>query len=73
MLYLTEGDIPNDAIAVQPDMDQDMKDKIKETFLNMANDEEGAEAMSMWSHLGYTEVDESAYDTIEEYTEKASA
>ena len=73
VLYLTEGDIPNDAIAVQPDMDQDMKDKIKETFLNMANDEEGAEAMSMWSHLGYTEVDESAYDTIEEYTEKASA
>ena len=40
VLYLTEGDIPNDAIAVQPDMDQDMKDKIKETFLNMANDEE---------------------------------
>lgn len=73
VLYLTEGDIPNDAIAVQPDMEQDMKDKIKETFLNMANDEEGAEAMSMWSHLGYTEVDESAYDTIEEYTEKASA
>ncbi len=25
VLYLTEGDIPNDAIAVQPDMDQDMK------------------------------------------------
>lgn len=73
VLYLTEGDIPNDAIAVQPDMAQDMKDLIKETFLNMADDEEGAEAMSMWGHLGYTEVDESAYDTIEEYTEKATA
>lgn len=73
VLYLTEGDIPNDAIAVQPDMDEDMKEKIKETFLNMPNDEEGADAMSMWGHKGYTEVDESAYDTIEKYTEKASA
>lgn len=72
VLYLTKGDIPNDAIAVQPDMDQELKDKIKEVFLNMANDEEGKEAMSLWSHEGYTEVDESAYDTIEEYTKMAA-
>lgn len=72
VLYLTEGDIPNDAIAVQPDMDQEMKDKIKETFLNMANDEDGKEAMSLWNHEGYTEVDESAYDTIAEYTQMAT-
>lgn len=71
VLYLTEGDIPNDAIAVQPDMDPELKEKIKETFLNMADDEKGKEAMSMWNHIGYTEATESAYDTIEEYTEKA--
>ena len=73
VLFLTEGDIPNDAIAVLPDMDEETQDKIRETFLNMANDDEGAEAMSLWGHKGYTEVDEGAYDTIEEYTEKASA
>ena len=72
VLYLTEGDIPNDAIAVRPDMDDEMKEKIKETFLNMPNDEQGAEAMSLWCHKGYEEATEEAYDTIKAYTEKAA-
>lgn len=72
VLYLTEGEIPNDAIAVQPDMNEDLKEAIKEVFLNMADDEEGAAAMSMWSHLGYTEADESVYDTVRDYTEIAA-
>ena len=73
VLYLTEGDIPNDAIAVRPELDEELVDTIKETFLQMKDDAEGADAMSMWGHLGYTEAEESVYDTIEEYTEKASA
>lgn len=72
VLYLTEGDIPNDAIAVQPSMDDDLKAQIKDVFLNMADDEEGKEAMSLWEHTGYGEADESAYDTIEAYTDKAA-
>ena len=72
VLYLTGGDIPNDAIAVQPSMDEDLKAQIKDVFLNMANDEEGKEAMSLWGHTGYGEADESAYDTIEAYTDKAA-
>ena len=72
VLYLTEGDIPNDAIAVQPSMDDELKDKIKEVFLNMADDEEGKDAMSLWGHTGYGEADEAAYDTIEEYSDKAA-
>lgn len=72
VLYLTDGDIPNDAIAVQPSMDEDLKAQIKDVFLNMANDEKGKEAMSLWGHTGYGEADESAYDTIEAYTDKAA-
>ena len=72
VLYLTDGDIPNDAIAVQPSMDEDLKAQIKDVFLNMANDEEGKEAMSLWGQTGYGEADESAYDTIEAYTDKAA-
>lgn len=72
VLYLTEGDIPNDAIAVQPDMDDTLKAEIKEVFLNMKNDDEGVEAMSLWGHQGYEEAADSAYDTIREYTEKAA-
>ncbi len=72
VLYLTEGDIPNDAIAVQPDMDEELVAQVKDVFLNMKNDEAGSDAMSLWSHLGYEEVDESVYDTVKDYTAKAA-
>ncbi len=72
VLYLTEGDIPNDAIAVLPSMSEEMQAKVKEVFLNMPNDEEGKEAMAMWNHTAYVEADEAAYDTIESYIEKAA-
>ncbi|MEG2505594.1 MAG: phosphate/phosphite/phosphonate ABC transporter substrate-binding protein, partial [Carnobacterium sp.] len=72
VLYLTEGDIPNDAIAVQPSMDKELKKQVKDAFMTMKDDEKGAEAMKMWSHLGYQEAAESAYDTVKDYTEKAA-
>lgn len=72
VLYLTEGDIPNDAIAVQPSMDQALQDKIKQVFLDMPNDEEGKTAMAMWGHKGYTQAEEKNYDTIEEYIKEAA-
>ena len=72
VLYLTEGDIPNDAIAVQPSMDQALQDKIKQAFLDMPNDEEGKTAMAMWGHKGYTQAEEKNYDTIEEYIKEAA-
>ena len=72
VLYLTEGDIPNDAIAVQPSMDQALQDKIKQAFLDMPNDEEGKTAMAMWGHKGYTQAEEKNYDNIEEYIKEAA-
>ena len=38
----------------------------------MADDEEGAEAMSLWGHQGYEEAADSAYDTIRDYTQRAA-
>lgn len=72
ILYLSEGDIPNDAIAVQPDMDEELRKQIIDAFMAMAESEEGQEIMSLWGHRGYTEAEESAYDTVEEYTKIAS-
>lgn len=72
VLYLTEGDIPNDAIAVQPSMDKELKKQVKEAFIKMKDDEKGAEAMTIWSHLGYEEAADAGYDTIRQYTEKAA-
>ncbi|WP_348921778.1 phosphate/phosphite/phosphonate ABC transporter substrate-binding protein [Enterococcus rotai] len=72
VLYLTKGDIPNDAIAVQPKMDKDLQTKVKDVFLAMPKDKEGADAMAMWGHKGYVEADDKNYDAVEEYTEKAA-
>lgn len=72
VLYLTKGDIPNDAIAVQPNMSSSLKKKVKETFLNMKNDKDGKEAMSLWGHQGYEKAADSAYDTIRAYTKQAA-
>lgn len=72
VLYLTEGEIPNDAIAVQPDMDEELQEAIKQAFLTMGDTEAGLDIMSLWSHQGYTEVDEATYDQIKEYTEIAA-
>lgn len=72
VLYLSKGDIPNDAIAVQPELTQDLKDKIKSVFLAMPDDKVGAEVMSMWGHKRYGDIDNTAYDTIRDYTDKAS-
>lgn len=68
VLYLTEGEIPNDAIAVHPTLDEELKEAIQKVFLEMPNNTEGQEAMSMWNHLGYNKANEEAYDTVEEYT-----
>ena len=72
VLYLTEGDIPNDAIAVRTGMEPELKAKVKEVFLNMKDDEAGQEAMSLWNHKGYEEADDSVYDTVKDYTAKAA-
>lgn len=72
VLYLTNGDIPNDAIAVRPNMDEALKQKVKQVFLAMPKDKAGAEAMALWGHKGYMAATESAYDTIRDYTKKAA-
>lgn len=68
---LSQGDIPNDAIAVLPTMSDELQTKVKDAFLQMASDEKGLEIMSAWGHNGYVVAEESAYDTIETYIESA--
>lgn len=72
VLYLTEGDIPNDAIAVLPDLSDELKEKIKTAFLEMPNDEKGAAAMKMWGHQSYTEANDDNYTGVDKYTKEAA-
>lgn len=69
---LSDGDIPNDAVAVNPKLSEDTKAAVKEAFLAMAADEEGLAIMNAWGHTGYVPSVESDYDTIAEYIELAA-
>ena len=71
VLYLTEG-IFLTMLLRSNQNGRCLEKEIKDVFLNMKDDEEGAEAMSLWGHQGYEEAADSAYDTIREYTEKAA-
>jgi len=73
VLYLTEKTIPNDAIAVSSQMDEEMKEKVKAAFLAIAKDEEGKAIISdLYSHQGYVASDDSKYDVVREYSKKAA-
>lgn len=72
VLYLTKGNIPNDAIAVRPSMDTKLVAKVKDAFLAMPKDKEGQTAMAMWGHKGYVSASEKNYDTVDQYTKKVT-
>ena len=71
-VMLTDGDIPNDAVAVLPTLDDELVAKVKQAFLDMAADPEGLAIMQSWGHTGYVESDEKAYDSIADYMAKAA-
>ncbi|EPR75738.1 Phosphonate ABC transporter phosphate-binding periplasmic component [Leifsonia rubra CMS 76R] len=73
VLYLTEALIPNDAIAVNSQLDEETKQAVTDAFLAIAADPEGLEIVtSLYSHLGYVPADEAAYDIVRDYIARAS-
>lgn len=68
----SDGDIPNDAIAVNTRLSDNDAQIVKEAFLKMASDEKGLEIMGAWNHSGYIEANEADYDTIAQYIELAT-
>lgn len=70
IIYETEK-IPNDTISVRPDMTDEWRDKISKAFINIGEDKEGQEIIeSIYSHVGYTESDDSNFDNVRDYSEK---
>jgi len=60
--------IPNDTICVIPSMEADMKDKIKQAFLDITEVEAEITIMrDVYSHEGYAEAIDSDYDKVREY------
>ncbi len=69
---LSDGDIPNDAVAVSSKLSEETVKAVTDAFLAMASDPEGLEIMSTWGHTGYVPANEADYDTIAEYIELAA-
>jgi len=63
--------IPNDTISVIPNLDPDLVEDIKQAFLNIAADEEGAQIIDdIYSHKGYAEATDAEYDIVRTYLER---
>lgn len=63
--------IPNDTIAVIPTLDPDLKERIQEAFLAIAEDPTKIAVMdSIYAHKGYAVAVDSEYDIVRTYLER---
>ncbi|MFC0213947.1 phosphate/phosphite/phosphonate ABC transporter substrate-binding protein [Paenibacillus chartarius] len=59
--------IPNDTIAVRPDMDAAWKKKIQDAFIAIGKDPEGQKVISdVYSHKGYVVAEDKDFDIVRE-------
>ena len=72
VVYVTDTEpIFNDTISVIPSMDPELKEKIKDAFINIAATEEGKEIVrAIYTHEGYAEARDADFDTIREYLQR---
>ncbi|RLQ94087.1 phosphate/phosphite/phosphonate ABC transporter substrate-binding protein [Falsibacillus albus] len=67
VLFFTKP-IPNDTIAVRPDLTKEWKDKIADAFIAIGKDEKGHQIIKdIYSHEGYVRSKDSNFDIVREY------
>ncbi|WP_217588870.1 phosphate/phosphite/phosphonate ABC transporter substrate-binding protein [Lentibacillus saliphilus] len=72
ILEFTKG-IPNDTIAVRPDISDELKQALTDAFVAIGKDEEGREIIrDVYSHEGYISSEDSNFDIVREYEETVS-
>ncbi|MFO7637466.1 MAG: phosphate/phosphite/phosphonate ABC transporter substrate-binding protein [Clostridia bacterium] len=60
--------IPNDTISVIPNLDNKLKEKIKQAFISIAQTEEGLTIVrNVYNHEGYAEAKDSDYNEVRTY------
>lgn len=63
--------IPNDTISVIPSLAPDLKEKVKNAFLNIMQNPQGAEIMrKIYSHEGYAPASDAEYAQVREYLKR---
>ncbi|MFS0561550.1 phosphate/phosphite/phosphonate ABC transporter substrate-binding protein [Terribacillus sp. 179-K 1B1 HS] len=67
----TTEKIPNDTIAITPEINDEWKEKITDAFINIGKDPEGLEIIrDVYTHEGYVKSDDSNFEVVREYAEK---
>lgn len=67
----TTEKIPNDTIAVTPEISDEWKEKITDAFINIGKDPEGLEIIrDVYTHEGYVKSDDSNFEVVRQYAEK---
>lgn len=72
VVFVTDTEpIFNDTISVIPSMSDELKEKIKNAFIAIAETEEGRQIVrDIYSHEGYAEATDADFDTIREYLKR---
>lgn len=72
VVFVTDTEaIQNDTISVIPNLDPELKNKVKQAFINIAKSEEGHKIVKeIYSHEGYQEAKDSDFAKIREYLKR---
>ncbi|NLY36653.1 MAG: phosphate/phosphite/phosphonate ABC transporter substrate-binding protein [Tissierellia bacterium] len=63
--------IPNDTISVVPGMDQELRDRIADAFINIVKDEEGLNVFRLiYEWEGFSKAQDSDYDIVRTYLKR---
>jgi phosphonate transport system substrate-binding protein len=70
-LVTDTSEIPNDTISVIPRLDPDLKEEVRQAFINLAKDAKGLEIIQkIYNHEGYAPAQDSDYNGVRTYLER---
>ncbi len=71
VLVTDTSEIPNDTISVIPRLDPELKEEVRQAFINLAKDPKGLEIIQkIYNHEGYAPAKDSDYNEVRTYLER---
>jgi phosphonate transport system substrate-binding protein len=71
VLIANTSEIPNDTISVIPNLDESLKEQVRQAFMNIVADPVGFEILQkIYNHFGYAPASDSDYDGVRVYLQR---
>jgi len=70
MVLKRSPDVPQNSLAVKSDLDRSVKKMLKETLLNMHEDEDGRKALKKFGAVRFVETKDTDYQSVYDYLKK---